>query len=151
MQLIDKAKWCAAGKLAAGLACVSLAATLHAAQVEPANKTPDPAAFKSVFVDNPSVGKDPFFPNSARRHVSNEPVHDATAPINLKLKLQGLSGSDDSRLAIINNRTFALGEEAELKIDGKPVTIKCKEIRPRSVMILINGGQPQELKLGARF
>jgi hypothetical protein len=66
------------------------------------------------------------------------------------LRLQGISGGAEKRLAIINNRTFDIGEEAELRIDAKPLKVRCLEIRDRSVLIEINGHR-QELALPARF
>lgn len=63
-----------------------------------------------------------------------------------KLKLNGISGRDKNRLAIINNRTMGLNEEADLKLDGKPVGVKCVEIHAESVVLQI-GPYRKELNL----
>ncbi|MDB6063937.1 MAG: Sel1 domain protein repeat-containing protein [Pedosphaera sp.] len=64
------------------------------------------------------------------------------------LKLGGISGADNHRLAIINNHTFAAGEDAKVKIDGRVVNIHCLEIREDSVLIKAEGVEKSmELKL----
>lgn len=52
-----------------------------------------------------------------------------------KLKLSGISGPVNHRLAMINNHTFEAGEEGQIKIEGRVVKIRCLEIRPDSVLI----------------
>lgn len=54
-----------------------------------------------------------------------------------KIRLSGLSGPPDHRLAAINNKTFASGEENNLKLAGKVVSVKCLEIRDSSVLVQI--------------
>lgn len=56
-----------------------------------------------------------------------------------KIKLTGRSGSDDHRLAVINNKTFSTGEANVLKVAGKAVTVKCLEIREETVLVQIQG------------
>jgi hypothetical protein len=64
------------------------------------------------------------------------------------LKLSGISGSEKHLLAIINNHTFEAGEEAQVKIDGRIVKIRCLEVRKDSVLIKVEGVEKQiELKL----
>jgi hypothetical protein len=63
-----------------------------------------------------------------------------------KLKLSGLSGSADHRLAIINGATFAQGETAKVKLAGESITLRCMEIREKSVVVQIEGAEkPIEL------
>jgi protein disulfide-isomerase len=65
------------------------------------------------------------------------------------LKLTGLSGTSNRRLAIINNQTFAPGEVARVKLKDIEVKVLCKEIRARSVVVqLDNGADAKELFLG---
>ena len=60
------------------------------------------------------------------------------APAWLKqIKLSGLSGSADHRLAVINNKTFSTGEDHELKLKGATVRVQCLEIREQSVLVQI--------------
>jgi hypothetical protein len=56
-----------------------------------------------------------------------------------QIRLSGLSGSAGNRLAIINDKTFSAGEEADLKLNGKTVHVGCLEIREQSALIQIQG------------
>lgn len=137
-------------RAAEALLCIGLCSVLNAGP--PAENAAKPApSVKSEFTDDPKFGKDPFFPNSERRKATNETniPTDVQAPA-IKLKLQGISGPSEKRLGIVNNRTFAVGEEAEMKVDGKSYKVHCLEIKEHSVIMEVNG-QRQELTLGARF
>lgn len=94
---------------------------------------------RSLFVDNPTVGRDPFFPNSTRRGPKVMNTNTTVVVPPSKLTLNGLSGSRQNRLAIINHRTFSVGEEAEVRVDGQPVKVRCLEIRDKSVVVTVNG------------
>jgi len=100
---------------------------------------------KSEFVDDPTFGKDPFFPNSRRRY-GNRPI--STGPIEVvpatELRVNGISGSKNRPLAIINFRTFSLGETAELRVKGEVVKVRCIEITEKVVKVTVNG-LPKEL------
>ena len=78
--------------------------------------------------------KDPFFPLSTRHPsplVTNEvPTFSAS-----NFKLGGLSGSSKVRLALINNRTLAEGEKAEITTPSGKIKIRCVEIKENSVVI----------------
>lgn len=93
---------------------------------------------KSLFMDDVSVGKDPFFPRSTRRGPQLKEVI-AIVENTPDLLLKGVSGTSSRRLAIINNRTFEVGEEGELKAKGQSVRVKCIEIKDKSVLVRING------------
>ena len=100
---------------------------------------------KSVFVDDPNFGKDPFFPESKRRQ-PKAPVADPVPivqPVD-GLELKGLSGAEPHRLAIINNRTFATGEEHPVRVHDQRIPVKCLEIRDNSVVVKV-GEQIREL------
>jgi hypothetical protein len=56
-----------------------------------------------------------------------------------KIKLQGISGPSDHRLASINGKIFEKGDQIVLKVDGKNVTVSCLEIRETSVSVSIEG------------
>ena len=65
-----------------------------------------------------------------------------------KIKLGGISGTPNHRLALINNKTLGKGDQTTLKIDGKSVTVHCLEIRESSVVISIEGlDGTRELKM----
>ena len=115
---------------------------------------------KSVFVDDLTKGKDPFFPGTARR-VDKTAVAAAalaasasmpTKPTVELIQLKGLFNSTNRRLALINNRTFETGEQAEVKTTDGKVRLRCLEIRPRSVIILLPGEtQRRELHLNEKL
>ena len=65
-----------------------------------------------------------------------------------KIKLQGIVGTADHRLAIINGKTMAKGDVATVKIDGNSITIHCLEVSESSANISIEGiDGTQELKI----
>jgi hypothetical protein len=134
------------------LAGLGLGANIYAAQPGIEAGLPVSKPDISEFRDDLKVGKDPFFPNTMRRQMTNEVTPEMVKmPAIDKIKLQGISGAAENRLAIINNRTFGQGEEAEIKVDGRSMRVRVSEIRERSVMISLNGAQPQEVVLGQRF
>jgi hypothetical protein len=110
---------------------------------------------KSVFVNDISVGRDPFFPNSTRRKDSMPRVAAVatnttpTPVITVDLRLKGIAGTKEQRLALINSVTMAQGETADIKCaGGQIVKIRCREIRDHSVLVeLVAIGEVRELKL----
>jgi hypothetical protein len=65
-----------------------------------------------------------------------------------QIKLTGISGGPDHRLATIGNHTFAPGERGPVKLGGKPVAIQCLSITATNVTITIEGVEgPQTLTL----
>ena len=56
-----------------------------------------------------------------------------------QIKLNGISGTSERRLAIINGKTFQTGDHESLKLGEKTVTVRCIEIRQTSVVISIDG------------
>lgn len=65
-----------------------------------------------------------------------------------KIKLSGISGPAEHRLAIINGKTFDTGDRITIKSGGKSIAVQCLEIRANSVLIAIEGvAGPRELKL----
>jgi hypothetical protein len=108
---------------------------------------------QSVFVNDPTIGVDPFFPTSKRRldelprsTMTNVVVQ--TSTIWDRLKLQGMSGPEGQRLALISGATVAVSEIAEIKCEGRIVKIRCVEIRDRSVVLqLVASGETREIKL----
>jgi hypothetical protein len=106
---------------------------------------------RSVFVipSNPKEGCDPFYPDSNRlfESIATQPKHgfDATS-----LVFRGISGSAAHPFAIINNHTFAAGEEGDvLTAQGVRVHLRCIEIKRNSVLVE-SGGQRQELTFLAK-
>src|SRR3954469_234692 len=101
---------------------------------------------KSAFVNTPGVGKDPFFPTSTRRGAAKIGAPVDVGPVAPQLALKGISGSKNHRLAIINNKTFEVGEEADLRLGNQIVRVRCVEVRDDGVTVAING-QTQKLLL----
>jgi hypothetical protein len=102
---------------------------------------------RSVFVvpKTPNEGRDPFFPTSARPYeVKTQAVQTHFADIS-SLVLKGVSGPLDHRLAIINNRTLAVGDEQDITTSQGRLHIRCVEIKNNSVVLEI-GGERHELK-----
>jgi hypothetical protein len=123
-------------------------ASARAAQTPAApHVNPAPAPFISTFNVTPGYGKDPFFPKSTRLQAS--PVVKTNALPSGELPsgmvLKGISGTKERPLAIINNRTFGEGEEAQLRVGIGIYHVKVVEIKERSVMVSVNGSLPREL------
>ena len=112
-----------------------------------------PALVKSVFVNEPQSGKDPFFPNSTRRLEGIEqapPTNSAPQPSDLfaKLALKGISGTPGQMLALINSSTVGVGKSAEIRCGRNVIRIRCLEIRDRSVLIELEAtSEKKELRL----
>src|SRR5207244_2214608 len=100
----------------------------------------EPEIPQSVFTipSNPNEGRNPFFPRSTV--VVTQPK--SQTPINLdtsSLVLNGIT-SPPKRTAMINGRTFEIGEENEVKLpNGGKERIKCLEIKDDSAIIEIRG------------
>ena len=134
------------------LACLAAAALCQAVNAQPSLDLPaylsDFVLTKSDFNTDLNFGKDPFFPRSTRRlgqrtTTTTTPVIQPDAP---ELKLNGISGSRDRRLPIINNRTFAVGETADMRVNNQVVKVTVIEITEKVVKITVNG-VPKELPI----
>ena len=143
------------------LAFASLAAQTHTnapATASPAatNAAPaQPEIPKSVFIipATPQEGKDPFFPRSMRLFASTvvkTNLQPTAVPIPVELHLNGISGTADRRLAIINNHTFETNEEGEVPTNPGRARIRCLEIKADSVLIQV-GGEQRVLRLRPGF
>jgi hypothetical protein len=64
----------------------------------------------------------------------------------IDLKLNGISGTAEHRLAIINGRTFDQGEDAEVRSGAARLRVKVLEIKPDYVIVEA-AGQRQILRL----
>jgi hypothetical protein len=146
-------------RLLAALAGLCLVGGIYAAQPPPATKpatvnpgtTNTPVIIRSDFIDDPEVGKDPFFPISKRRLAVKEAAGTPVVGSNLKLKLGGISGPKDNRLAIINNKTYSVGEEFEAKEENRVHKVRVEEIKERSVIVNVDGSLTQEITLQHNF
>lgn len=123
-----------------------------AAPSAPPAKKPAPAPDlnivpQSVFVIPTKAGeaRDPFFPNRIIQQESAKVV----APTNVApsgiscLTLKGLSGTAANPLAMINGRTMARGEDAEIKTDCGRLLVHCVDITTNSAVIEVGGERRQ--------
>lgn len=101
---------------------------------------------RSIFLAPASnkEGRDPFFPESTR-------LIDAAASTNrvpqiTSLKVPGISGPPEHRLAIINNHTFAVGDEGDVLTATGRIHLKCVDIQTDAVVVEVNG-QLHRIKL----
>jgi hypothetical protein len=95
----------------------------------------------------PSQGKDPFFPRSMHPYSTGPiPTNNEPVAIVYDLHLKALSGSGEHRLALINNHTFEMGEEAEVTTATGRIRIKCVDIHGDVVLVQV-GGERRELRL----
>ena len=107
---------------------------------DPAKAAPaKPEPVRSVFVMPASMrdGRDPFFPESGRPYedaVASKNTLDASA-----LSVKGISFEHGHAMVIINNHTFAVGDEGDVLTAGKRVHIRLAEIRAGVVVIEVNG------------
>jgi protein disulfide-isomerase len=64
------------------------------------------------------------------------------------LTLYKITGTKRRRQALINNQTLSAGQTAIVRLSHGVVTLRCVEIRERSVIVTLNGtGEKRELKL----
>ena len=116
-------------------------ATSAALQAEPEPEIP-----QSVFAApaNRKEGRNPFYPNSTLGQLQN--TKPPSAAVDFALVLNGIT-SPPKRTAMINGRTFELGEEGEVKLPGGgKAVIKCEDIKADSATVVVNG-QRRELRL----
>jgi hypothetical protein len=104
----------------------------------------------SVFVipKNQQQGRDPFFPASTRLTVLNQSTNSSSDSVEIyvPLTLQGISGLANRRLAIINGRTLAENEEADIPTGSSRVRVRVIEIKTDSVIIQTSNTR-RELRL----
>jgi len=100
---------------------------------------------KSTFVmpRNKSEGRDPFHPSSTYPYDQNVSRTDGVKPIapTFDLKLTGIGGTSDRRIANINSRAFGEGEDGEMTVNGSKVFIHIEKILEDSVILTVNGEQ----------
>lgn len=123
-----------------------------AASQHTTNSTAKPAPIEipvSQFVIPTAVadGRNPFFPESTQM-IKTPVVNTNTLgkPAAVALVLQGISGTEAKRFALINGRTFEAGEEGDVTAGKSKVHIHCITIREDGVTVDADGTR-QELKM----
>jgi len=135
----SKFRWLTAGWLPAAMLW---AVPLAAAPLDQAAKT---NLHRSVFIlpANAEEGRDPFFPKSNRPYQTAAATTTNSVGVTA-LVVKGFSGTPNHRLVIINNHTFAAGDEGDVITEQGRIHVRCIEIKSRSVVVNI-GGQYHEL------
>jgi hypothetical protein len=108
---------------------------------------------QSVFVypNNPSEGRDPFFPGSTRVYDTN-PAKLSQAPSLTELVLKSILGTPPRIFAIINNHTFASGDDEDVTTkSGQRLHIRCVGINPKAGTATVEAnGVSEVLRLSAQ-
>jgi len=110
---------------------------LAAAPVAPPAKTEAP---RSVFAmpTTPKEGRDPFFPSSVHPYQEAMQQPGRVPELSL-LKLDGISNSGSHVFVIINNVTFGVGDEVDVKTPGGRIHVRCVEIKANSAVVEAGG------------
>jgi len=109
---------------------------------------------QSVFIipSVPGNARDPFFPDRIiQAQTAKAVVSTNSRPTGAScLVLKGLSGVPENRLAMINGRTMARGEDAEINTECGRLLVHCVDISSNSAIIEV-GGERRELHLRSDF
>jgi len=98
---------------------------------------PVPVRSEFVMPASPQEGRDPFFPESTRPYESAMVVK-RTVEVNA-FSVKGISIENGHPMAIINNHTFAVGDEGDVLTPTGRVHLRCTDIRAGTVEIEVNG------------
>ena len=71
-------------------------------------------------------------------------------PQTFDLKLNGISGTSEHRLAIINGKTFEKDEEGEVRVGAAKVNIRVVDITANSATVQV-GGRQQVLRMRGNY
>ena len=116
----------------------------------PPDQPAKPELAQSIFVipGSPKDGRDPFFPQSTRLYFENSGAGATNTPPPVVISLLFLK-SIIGGLAVINNHSFASGEEGDvLTSDGQRHHIRVVEIKPKTNSVVVEtGGRTVELTL----
>jgi hypothetical protein len=121
----------------AGSAIQAQPGKVQAGKIQPAKPVPARSAFSMP--TNPREGRDPFFPESTRPYEEAMPQTNNPASQAKTLVIRGSSGVGDHAMLIINNHTFALGDEGDVSTAGGRVHLRLVEIRKDVAVVEVNG------------
>ncbi len=114
---------------------------------KPAPAKPAPALSVFVMPTNVHDGRDPFFPESTRPY-EGAATTKHTVEVNT-LSVKGISVEHGQPMAIINNHTFAVGDEGDVITPSGRVHLRCLDIRAGTVVVEVNGTK-RELSIGIK-
>ena len=128
---------------------LALAQSQGKQQMPPSEELSEPGVSTFKIPTSLNEGRDPFYPNATR--FLNRPVEPApdNTHVPVVLEFKGISGTPERPLAIINNRTFAVGEEQEITTSQGRVKLRLLEIDPKAMRVkVIAQGETRELLFG---
>lgn len=105
---------------------------------------------RSIFIlpTSSKDGRDPFFPNSTRTvEIAPTAANNNKEAEITSLKCPGVSGTPDRMLAIINNHSFAVGDEGDVTTSTGKIHLRCLEILSDVVVVEVNG-RVHRIKIG---
>lgn len=113
-----------------------------------------PEAPQSVFVIDPKLGRDPFFPLTKRFEQllpkTNEVYTPPQPQFPEELQCRGIT-LGERRLAMVNGRSVEAGEHFPIRLpNGTVLQALCLQVRDRSVILEVNGVR-KELHLRAHL
>ena len=104
---------------------------------QPAKTEIQPVVSVFVYPNNTSEGRDPFFPGSHRVY-DTSPDNQARVPSVTDLVVKAIIGTPPRVFAIINNHTFAPGDEEDVTLkDGRRLHIRVLDINPKAVTVTV--------------
>ncbi len=122
-----------------------LSASVKGATNAPAKPAPIEIPTSQFIIPSTATeGRNPFFPDSLvlPKAIANANTNTAAtkAPA-ATLDLKGISGAGNKRFALINGRTFEVGEEADVGVAGgrSKVRVQCISIGEDSVTVEVDG------------
>lgn len=123
------------------IALVGLCSTAWAAD-EPKtsnDKNAEPKVSSFTIPTNALEGRDPFNPLSPRVYGTAPRLTKKAPPGPIKLVVKGISGTRERPFAIINDRTFGIGDEQNVHTANGRVLVKCINIDGINVTIESQG------------
>ena len=128
------------GLLVAGLALAPCGAR---AAGKPEAPVPDAPPPRSVFVIDPQVGKDPFFPKTTRfkgvAAKTNDVPVTSSSQFPDEIRVQGFSNLRGAIIVILNGKSIAKGEKIDLNIRGQRLPVRCVDVTDKSILLEVNG------------
>jgi hypothetical protein len=122
---------------------------LAAPQPQPAKQEIQPVTSVFAYPSNPSEGRDPFFPGSMRIYTTGNPNKLNQGPSLSDLTVKSILGTPPRVFAIINNHTFAVGDEEDVILKtGQRLLVHCTDINPKAGTVTVEAnGLSQVLHL----
>jgi hypothetical protein len=106
----------------------------------PPNAKPEIQQSVFVYPKNPAQGRDPFFTGSTRVYEGNS-ENQSRGPSLADLTLKSIMGNAPYALAVINNHTFAAGDEGDvITKNGRRLHIRCVDINPQAMTATVEAG-----------